>query len=265
MRPAPPLRSPRFLALRVLSSLALAAVPLAPLAACATQRLPPPTRADVVPSVSASAAASVVDTRGPKSEHGDALGRLVDAPIGIRVDRKHVVTLPMPDGDAWTHVKFWTVTTLAGYRYGDDHHAALAVFTFAPTHGADGRDVDTCATRFAAWGERRGRKFDLRPGEARVDSIEWLGAGVRQTARVFVLDAARRTLWGTRRYATAYAAYPAWKESCLVVGVAVPAQDDDGHSSVVRDRFVRETLPKITVAPGGGVAALEYAESIGDP
>ena len=232
-----------------------------PFAGCATQRLPAPVRA----AQTVTSAARTADSRGPASAHADALGRLLDAPIVARIDRKRVVVLPLPDGDAWTHVKFWTVTTLAGYRYGDDHHAAFGVFTFAPTHSADGFDTAACVRRFAAWGERRGGKFDLRAGEPREDAIAWMGAGDARIARVVVLDAARRTLFGTRRYSIAYAAYPAWKEACLVVGVAVPSSDDGGHAGAVRDRFVRDTFPAITVATTGGVAALEYAEAIGEP
>src|SRR5436309_1949063 len=48
-------------------------------------------------------------------------------------------------------------------------------------------------------------------------------------------------------YAVAYATYPAWKGACLVVGAAVPARDEPQRARAVRDRFVREVLPKIEI------------------
>ena len=42
-------------------------------------------------------------------------------------------------------------------------------------------------------------------------------------------------------------AYPAWKGACLVVGVAVPSRDDEARAREVRDRFVRDVLPKVEV------------------
>ena len=36
-------------------------------------------------------------------------------------------------------------------------------------------------------------------------------------------------------------------KACLVVGVAVPARDDESRARAVRDRFVTEVLPKIVV------------------
>ncbi len=48
-------------------------------------------------------------------------------------------------------------------------------------------------------------------------------------------------------YAAAWAAYPAWDKACLIVGVAVPARDDEARARDVRDRFVKEVLPHVVV------------------
>ena len=58
-----------------------------------------------------------------------------------------------------------------------------------------------------------------------------------KTETAFVRDA----------YAGTYAAYPVWKNACLIVGMAVPARDDDERAREVRDRFAREVLPKVEV------------------
>src|SRR5581483_3111748 len=55
------------------------------------------------------------------------------------------------------------------------------------------------------------------------------------------------TLLQKDSYAGAWAAYPAWKGSCLIVGVAVPSRDNDQRAKDVRDRFMREVLPRVEV------------------
>jgi hypothetical protein len=51
-------------------------------------------------------------------------------------------------------------------------------------------------------------------------------------------------------YAGAWATYPAWKGACLVVGIAVPAHEEEQRARDVRDRFLREVLPKVEVLAG---------------
>jgi hypothetical protein len=48
-------------------------------------------------------------------------------------------------------------------------------------------------------------------------------------------------------YAAAYATFAVWKGACLVVGVAVPAREDEARAREVRDRFVKEVLPRVLV------------------
>ena len=38
--------------------------------------------------------------------------------------------------------------------------------------------------------------------------------------------------------------------ACLVVGVAVPSRENDQRAKDVRDRFIREVLPKVEVLTG---------------
>lgn len=227
--------------------------------ACAG-RPPPPTP---VPLVAANAPVAPRKTSdgGPKSSHPQAIAHLLDSPWAARVDRRRTVSLPLPDGASWTHVKFWGVTTLAGYRYGDDHHVALAVFSYAPPPG--GATVDACAARLAQWGEARANKYDVEVGKPRVDEVEW-PSGSGKTAKIFVLDARRRSLLGTKHYAAAYAIYPAWSEACLAVGFAIPTTDAETDARMLRDRLVREALPSLVVKPGAGPLALEARSDVED-
>jgi len=235
----------------------------APLACLALLGTSCAARPPSAPSPSTHTAASnglprSADKRGPNSEHGDAIGRLIDAPWGARMDKRHLLSFPLPDGGAWTHVRFWGVTTLAGWRYGDEHHAVAAAFTFPPNGEAT---VDKCAARFAEWGRERGKAFDILVGDPRVESIKWGPEGA--TAKIFILDAERRSLFGGRLYAAAYAVYPAWTDACLVVGVAAPENEAGEGARVLRDRLVKDALPSLVVKPKVGALALE-AKSFDD-
>ncbi len=61
------------------------------------------------------------------------------------------------------------------------------------------------------------------------------------------LYAKTATILSRESYAAAWAAYPAWDKACLIVGVAVPARDDEARAREVRDRFVKEVLPHVVV------------------
>ena len=61
------------------------------------------------------------------------------------------------------------------------------------------------------------------------------------------LYAKTATVLSRESYAAAWASYPAWDKACLVVGVAVPARDDEARAREVRDRFVKDVFPQVVV------------------
>ena len=218
----------------------------------------PPTPVKVVAS-SPPTPRPGVDTRGPTSSHEDAIAHLLDAPWAGRVDRRRTVSLPLPDGAAWTHVKYFGITTLAGYRYGEDHHVALAIFSFAPPKGP--ATVDGCAKQLWDWGEERAKLYDVAISDPRVEEIVWPPASATK-AKLFVVDARRRSILGTKRYAAAYAIYPAWPEACLAVGFAIPEAGASDDARALRDRLVRDALPALTVKANAGALALEARSDV---
>lgn len=201
-----------------------------------------------------------LDTRGPSSSHVDAVSHLLEAPWAARVDRRRTVSLPLPDGAAWTHVKYYGITTLAGYRYGDEHHVALAIFSFAPPKG-QGATVDGCAKRLWDWGDERAKLYDVDISEPRIEVVTW-PADSKTKAKIFVVDARRRSILGTKKYAAAYAIYPAWQEACLAVGFAVPEGSATEQARALRDRLVRDALPGLTVKANAGALALEARSDV---
>jgi hypothetical protein len=233
------------------SSLVVSLLPL--LVACGAK--PPPRPAGEKSANSAAASPGPDD-----AEHAEAVARLATAPWTTRLDKRRTISFPLPDGDRWTHVKFWGVTTLAGWRYGDDHHAVSAAFTFESTKSK--ATVDSCARRFLAWGARYAKAFDLEISKPRVDAAAWLGsasgdAGQGNEVRIYVLDAERRSVFGARVYRSAFAVYPAWSDACLVVGVSVPEDEAGENAAVVRDKIVRDAFPGLVAKPGKGPLALE--------
>ena len=49
-------------------------------------------------------------------------------------------------------------------------------------------------------------------------------------------------------YQCAYAAYPAWRDTCLVIGLAIPSRTEDARARALRDRFANELLPNLHVS-----------------
>jgi hypothetical protein len=61
------------------------------------------------------------------------------------------------------------------------------------------------------------------------------------------LFAKTATMLSRENYAAAWTAYPAWDKACLIIGVAIPARDDEARARDVRDRFVKDVFPNVVV------------------
>ena len=55
------------------------------------------------------------------------------------------------------------------------------------------------------------------------------------------------TVLSRETYAAAWTAYTAWPQACLIVGIALPARDDEARAREVRDRFVKDVFPRVVV------------------
>jgi hypothetical protein len=172
--------------------------------------------------------------------HAAALEQLRVAPLSIRADRQNSLRIPLPDAPHWTRVKFWGVKSLVGFRYGKDHHAIVAGFVL---HVPDENAPDACGKAFAEWAQPYVDSFEVAVEHDAPKALPWHG-------RIVDIDSvvARTATIGVRdEYAAVYATYPAWKGTCLVVGIAVPARDELERAKAVRDRFAAEILPHVRV------------------
>jgi hypothetical protein len=179
------------------------------------------------------------------SEHSKALEQLKVGRLEGRTDKQNSVRILLPDAENWTRVRFWGVPSLVGFRYGKDHHAIVAGFITsvdAPTDGTNAAP-GACGKSFEAWATPWVDAFDVDIKHEAPRALVWHG----ELADIDVLFARTATVADHGGYAVAYGAYPAWKGACLIVGVAVPAREDEGRAREVRDRFAQEVLSHVEV------------------
>ncbi len=183
--------------------------------------------------------------------HAAALEELKLAPILARPDKQGSILVPLPDAEHWTRVRFLTLKSLVGFRYGKDHHAIFGAFV---THVDDNSVQGACDKSFEQWAQPWIEAFEVELKHEPPVAFTWsappVPPGVKKIAIIDVdaLRAKTATVLARESYEAAWAAYPAWgTKACLVAGVALPARDDPQRAKAVRDRFVREVFPKVVV------------------
>lgn len=200
---------------------------------------------------------------GPGGDgHSAALEQLRTAPLAPKTDKQNSVVIQLPDGGNWTRVRFLTVPGLVGFRYGKSHHAIVAGFV---THVDDNTVEGACSKSFESWAMPWVEAFEVDLHHDAPAAFSWtipaspvvrpangapaLSPVPKRIAIVEVdpLYAKTATVLSRESYAAAWASYPAWDKACLIVGVAIPARDDEPRAREVRDRFVKEVLPAVVV------------------
>ncbi len=238
-----------------MSVLALAL--LAALAAgCSTANSTQPSRPVAAASPPKDDGKSAQGGAGGES-HSAALEQLKVAPVVPKADKQNAVLVPLPDAEHWTRVRFLTLKSLVGFRYGKDHHAIFAGFV---THVDDNSVQGACNKSFEQWAAPWIDAFEVELKHDPPIAFTWSApqppapAGAEPPPKkinivdVDPLHAKTATVLSRESYEAAWAAYPAWGDkACLVVGVAIPARDDPQRAKEVRDRFLREVFPKIVV------------------
>jgi hypothetical protein len=172
--------------------------------------------------------------------HSAALEQLKIAPFGFVVDKQVSIRIPLPDAPHWTRVRFWGVESLAGFRYGKEHHAVVGATI---THVDPDAPQGACTKVFEEWAMPWVQTFEVELKRDPPRAIAWHS----KIVDIDLLYARAATLAMREGYAVAYAAYPAWPGACLILGIAVPAREDEERARAVRDRFAREVLPHVQV------------------
>jgi len=182
--------------------------------------------------------------------HSAALEQLKVAPLLGVLDRTRAMRVLIPDARHWTRVKFFGIPSLLGLRYGKDHHAVVGVTVQQVPADSP---LPACSVALEAWGAPMLDVFDVEVEREPVTTFSWRGE-LGEIHRSYARTASLAMRDG---FAVAYATYPAWKGACLVVGVAVPARDDEPRARAVRDRFVSEVLPRVLVGAKAAPTLLE--------
>lgn len=192
--------------------------------------------------------------------HSAALEQLKVAPTGPRIDKQASIIVPLPDPNNWTRVRFLTVKSLVGFRYGKAHHAIVGGFT---THVDDNMAEGACTKSFEQWATPWVEAFEVDLHRDPPAAFPWTvppppaviggakpGPIAPKTVAILdvdVLMAKTATILSRENYAAAWTVYPAWPKTCLVIGVAVPSHDDEARAREVRDRFVKDVFPHVRV------------------
>jgi hypothetical protein len=158
--------------------------------------------------------------------------------------------VPLPDWKNWRRIRYFGVPTFVGFRYGDDHHAVIAVWV---RDADEGTTPERCVELFEKWGEPTAHSFSVKVGEPVVTRSQWnpipdvkpevvAAAGPDPTREVVIksVDAEVSTLFKTTSYAAAYAGYVMWPRTCTIFGVAVPVRESEELAREVRDRYVND-------------------------
>jgi hypothetical protein len=178
--------------------------------------------------------------------HSQTLEQLKNAKLVARTDKQNSIRLSLPDGENWTQVKFWGVPSLVGFRYGKDHHGIVGAFV---TKVENNQVPGVCAKSFESWATPWVEMFEVELAHEAPSAIGWRNTQTpKEPAMIVSIDsiyAKTATALARDGYAGAWAAYPAWPGTCLVVGVAIPARDDEGRAKIARDRFVKDMFPSV--------------------
>lgn len=188
---------------------------------------------------------------GGASGHSAALEQLKVAAIRPRADKQNAVIVPLPDAEHWTRVRFLTLKSLVGFRYGKEHHAIVGGFV---THVEDNSVQGACTKSFETWAAPWIDAFEVELQHDAPVAFAWSPpAKAHEPAKVAIVDldplrAKTATVLARGSYEAAWGAYPVWGgKACLVLGVAIPSREDPQRAREVRDRFVRDVFPKVAV------------------
>jgi hypothetical protein len=166
-----------------------------------------------------------------------ALERLLKEPWGARGDKDEQLLAPIPDWEHWKRLRYWGFDNLVGFRYGNEYHAMTVAHVQVMPEGTPVRS-ETCMRAFEDWARPQISGFDVRLQPFHVKLARWRD----QPLVIESVDGWVSWGIGSADFSAAWTAYPAYKDSCLIYGVAVPWRDHPELAKKVRDRFVEEGL-----------------------
>lgn len=208
--------------------------------ACGHNQAKPIERIQAMPPPKDDGKPAEGNNKSGNEEHAAAMEQLKVSPTAPRDDKQSSVLVHLPDAEHWMRVRFWGVQSLVGFRYGKDHHAIVGAFV---THVPDNKVQGACSKSFEDYARPYIENFDVNLTIQEPKAFAWQ----KEIVEVVVVHAKIATMLINDEYSAAFASYPAWDNACLIVGLAVPGRGDMDRADAVRDRFVAEVFPKVTI------------------
>jgi hypothetical protein len=174
--------------------------------------------------------------------HAAALHRLLEEPWGWRNDKQDALHVPLPDWSNWRRIRYYGLPSFVGFRYGDDHHAVIAIWV---REVEEGTTLAQCLDDHEKWGEPMAQTFGVRVERGPVSRSPWSPQPGPKPEGPFEivtrsLDAEMDTIFARGTYFAAYTAYSMWPKTCTVFGFAVAVRGNTDLARQVRDRYVTD-------------------------
>jgi hypothetical protein len=176
-----------------------------------------------------------------------ALKRQLEMPWGWAMDKDRQLKVPMIDPRRMKRVRYWAIEHFTGFRYGSDYYA-MNVVVLRDIDAGEKVNSKICLQRAEKWAYPQMKSFEVKlvPGE--VQEIEWQDKRLPSPGTPIAVKSVDGYVdFGLerRRFSAAYAAYAAYPDACLIFGMAVPWGKHEALAKQVRDRWVREAVPKL--------------------
>lgn len=169
-----------------------------------------------------------------------ALERQLEMPWGWATDKDSQLRVPMVDVDNMKRVRYWVIDHFTGFRYGSDFFVMNVVFIQDKPKDEE-MDSRTCLQRAEKWAHPQIQSFDVKFSDIQMTTAKWRN----QPIAVKSVDGYLDVGFERRKFSAAYAAYPAYPDACLVFGMAVPWEKHADLAKSVRDRWVKEAVPRV--------------------
>lgn len=167
--------------------------------------------------------------------HAAALSRQLDEPWGWRNDKDDQVHFPLPDWEHWRRVRIRFVDHLTAFKYGDDRHLLSAAFVLK-TPPEVTPSTETCMALFEREARKKADTYRVSFTPIRSHETRWRG----RPLAVHSTDGELSFLFSHYEFSSAWAAYPAYSDGCLVYAVVVQWEDQPELARKVRDRWIAE-------------------------
>lgn len=174
--------------------------------------------------------------------HQAALKRLLEEPWGWRNDKQDALHVPLPDWGNWRRIRYYGVPSFVGFRYGDDHHAVIAIWV---REVDEGTTLAQCLDEHEKWGEPFAQTFGVRVEQGPAVMSPWSPQpGPKPEGPLEIvtrsLDAEMDTIFARGTYYAAYTAYAMWPKTCTIFGFAVAVRGAPELARQVRERYVTD-------------------------